>query len=580
MGSYSVRSWSRKTFTSEKLLFVSVTLVIVYLTLPPLAMLFLSSVKSTADKLPIEPAPWTLSNYHQVLADSETYVLLQNSLIYASGVVALSLAIAIVLVWLIERTDLPYRNLVFTLILIPLAIPGLIKAIGWSLLANPRVGVLNVVMRTWLGITADTGPVNIYSLGGIIFVSTLSMVPSVVLMISGCFRNFDPALEEAGETCGVSRLRTQVLVTLPLLRPALLGALIYYFANALDDFQIPAVLGLSAGIRVFSTKIFLATTPTYGLPDYGLASAYAMLLFVLAALLILFYRRTVRKPEQFAVVTGRGYQARPIALGKWKYAALAGIAFYLVLAAVFPLMILLWVSMQPFLSVPSLSALGRSTAAAYVALLEMEKFRAAALNTLIVSVTVATGVMLLSTVSAWISVRSRFWGNWIPDFLTFVNSAVPTVVFGLALMFVYLSFPFLSLYGTIWILVIALLTRYITYTTRLMGGAVTQIHRELEEAALASGASKSSTFLRVTLPLLLPSFVNGWLWVIIHALREATIAILLMTPGNVVLAALIWEKYQEAGDHSLVAAMSLLLTAASLLLTFLGRRALALYGVH
>jgi iron(III) transport system permease protein len=271
------------------------------LTLPPLAMLFISSVKSTADKLPIEPAPWTLSNYQQVFASSETYVLLQNSLVYAFGAVALSVSIAVVLVWLIERTDLPGRNLVFTFILVPLAIPGLIKAIGWSLLANPRMGALNVMLRSMLGMADDTGPVNIYSLGGIIFISTLSMVPSVVLMISGCFHNFDPALEEAGETCGVSRLRAQVLVTLPLLRPALLGALIYYFANALDDFQIPAVLGLNAGIRVFSTKIFLATTPTYGLPDYGLASAYAMLLFALAAVLIVVYRRTVRKTDQFAV---------------------------------------------------------------------------------------------------------------------------------------------------------------------------------------------------------------------------------------------------------------------------------------
>ncbi|MBI2985246.1 MAG: iron ABC transporter permease [Deltaproteobacteria bacterium] len=567
------RRW-RPSLPLDKLIFVLPAAAVTYLVVPPLALLLISTFRSTADRLPFEPGPWILSNYATVFTSSETYFLFQNSLLYALCTVLSALTIAVVLVWLIERTDLPGRNLLFTLVLIPLAIPGLIKAIGWSLLASPRIGAVNVALRNLLGTSGDLGPLNIYSLPGIIFVSTLSNVPPMALMISGSFRSFDPALEEASEASGASRSQTQRLVTLPLLRPALYAAFIYYLADLLDDFQIPAVLGLNAGVRVLSTKIFLATRPVSGLPDYGLASGYAMVLFSVAMVLILLYRRMERTHHRFAVITGKGYRPRRIHLGAGKHVALAGIGLYLLLAAILPVLILLWTSLQPFFTVPSAEGVGRLTLANYRGLWGMSQFKQAALNTGLVALIVASATMLLSTLTAWMAQRGRFWGSSVPDTLTFVNTAVPSVVFGLAVMFVYLSFPVLPIYGTVWILVIAFTTRYLTYSTRLMGGAVVQIHQELEEASHTSGASSWTTFRRITLPLLFPSFLNGWLWVAVHALREATIAVMLMTPANVVLGALIWERFQEGGEHGPVAAMSILVMAASFLLTFIGRKTL------
>jgi iron(III) transport system permease protein len=185
---------------------------------------------------------------------------------------------------------------------------------------------------------------------------------------------------------------------------------------------------------------------------------------------------------------------------------------------------------------------------------------------------VATVTMLLATLVAWTAVRSQYRGRSIPDFLTFINLAVPTVVLGLAILFVYLSFPPLRVfYGTIWILVIAFTTRYLTYSTRLMGGAVIQIHQELEEASEVSGAARWQTFTSVTLPLLMPSFLNGWLWVIVHSLREATLAVMLLTPANVVLASLIWAKWQEGTSIGIVAAMSVIVVALTSVLAIVSR---------
>jgi len=564
----------RRFFSAEKLVFFLPSAIVVYLVLPPLILLFVSSFKSTADRLPTEAAPWTLSNYIQVFSSAETYLLFQTSLIYASCSVIAALSIASLLVWLIERTDLPAKNVVFTFLMIPIAIPGLIKAIGWSFLASPRIGVINILLRYFFGVEGDWGPVSIYTLSGIIFVSTLSMVPSIILMIAGAFRNFDPALEEASEAAGASRSQTQRLVTLPLLRPALFAASIYYFANALDDFQIPAILGMNAGIRVFSTKIYLATHPVAGLPDFGLASGYSMLLFAVAVVMIFLYRKMMSRAERFAVITGKGYRPRRIPLGRWKYLALGVIALYLLLAALLPMLILLWVSLQPYFTVPSTKALARLTLSNYTDLWGMGQFRLAVVNTILISPIVATATMLLSTLVAWIGIRGQFRGKSIPDLLTFINTAVPTVVFGLAIMFVYLGIPVLRpVYGTIWILVIAFVTRYLSYSTRLMGGAIVQVHKELEEASLTSGGSIWKTFTRITLPLLFPSFLNGWLWVAVHAFREATIAVMLLTPGNVVLSSLIWERWQEGVEYGTVASMSILVVGASFLLTFFGRRA-------
>jgi iron(III) transport system permease protein len=237
----------------------------------------------------------------------------------------------------------------------------------------------------------------------------------------------------------------------------------------------------------------------------------------------------------------------------------------------------LWVSLQPFVAAPSLQALSRMTAANYIGVLQKSQFQIALFNTLAVAPLVATATMGLSTLVAWNSARGRSRGGTVVDFLTFISMAVPTVVLGLAILFVYLGLPALRpVYGTIWILVIAFTTRYLTYATRLMGAAVIQINKELEEAADVSGASPWQVLRRVTLPLLFPSFCNGWLWVAVSSVREATLAVMLQTPANIVLASLIWSQWQEGGGYGSVAALTLLTVGLTSVLMLAARIAFSL----
>jgi iron(III) transport system permease protein len=565
------RVW-RNTNGPALLLFGIPALIVTYLVVPPLALLIVSTFKSTADRLPLEPGPWTLVNYIQAFTDADTFILFRTSVIFALATVIIALAIGIALVWLIERTDLPGRNVVLGLVLAPLAIPALVKAVGWALMANPNQGILNVLLRNWFGFEGPHGPINIYSLGGMIFVASLSHVPSVILMVAGAFRNLDPTLEEASQTSGGGWVRTQSWITMPLLRPALLAAAVYFFAAGLDDFQIPAVLGLNADIQVFSTRIYLSTHPARGLPDFGLASTYSMLLLVVALGVIALYRHLIRHSERFVVVTGKAYRPLRAPLGKWKYAAYAGVSLYLLFAAVLPMLTLAWISLQPFFAAPTAAAFKRMSFINYENLFDQGQFQTALWNTILIAPIVATATMLLATLVAWNSARSKLRISTFSDLLTFVNMAVPTVVFGLAVLFVYLSVPPLRIfYGTIWILIFAFIARYLTYTTRLMSTAIIQIHKELEEASETSGGSRWSTFWRITLPLLLPSFVNGWVWVLVYSLREATLAVMLMTPSNVVLASLIWSQWQQGSGYGIVASMSVVMVAATTVLTLISR---------
>ncbi|MBI4322506.1 MAG: iron ABC transporter permease [Chloroflexi bacterium] len=562
----------------DKLTFVVPALVVIYLVVPPLGLLILSSVRSTQDSLPLEAGPLTFDNYVHVFTSAETYQLLFNSSLYALASTMLGLVIATGFAWLLERTDIPASDHLFTLLLVPMAVPGLISAIAWALLLNPNNGILNVLMRDLFGLSITRGPLNIYSIAGMIFVSGLLHVPSILLMISGAFRSFDPAFEEASEASGVSRLMSQLRISLPLLRPTLAAAFIYYLVRGMEAFDIPAVLGFGSGLHVFSTKIYLATHPFTGLPDYGLASGYSMVLLLLSFVLIAAYRQVAAKQRAFAVVTGKGYRTTRLRLGNWRYAALGVVSIYLLLAVVLPALTLIWVSLQPYLDLPTLDSLSRLTLKNYRGMVEFGLFRTAVANIAIVLVIVATFTMLLSTFTAWMAVRRPFAGSSVPDSLVFIMIAVPGVVTALALMFVYLSVP-LPIYGTIWILVIGFSTLYLVYASRLMGGSVIQIHQELEEASYASGVSSAITFRRIVIPLLMPSFLNGWLWIATHAMRETALSAMLLTPGNVVPAALLWNKWTSGGDLPLVAAMSVALMGAVVFLTLIGRSFLLRRGL-
>ena len=548
---------------SDTVLLVFAAALVVYLVLTPLCMLIWNSLKATP---PGVPGPLTLDNFTNAYFDPTLYPLIANSFIYATASTLFAFAIAFPMAWLVERTNAPLRDLAYTIAIVATIIPGMIASIAWLMLLHPRIGLINLALIKSFSLSEP--PLNIFTMTGMVLIGGLRHVPIMFLLLAGALRSMDPSLEESAATCGSGISATLRKITLPLMLPASAAAMIYSFINSVEAFEVPAILGIPAKIYVFSTKIYLVMHQSP--PDYGLSAALGMTVLMVAVVGTLFYQRVLTRGERYVTVTGKGYRPRPIDLGRWRYLGTAFLFAFLLLDVILPMLALIWASLLPFYQVPSMRAFRSLTLASYVNALKYPGVLDSAKNSLLLSVVGGCITMFLAAVISWIVIRSRAPGRRLLDFLAFTPIAVPGIVMGLALMFLYLHVP-LPIYGTIWILLIAFVTKYMPWATRNTNAALLQIHKELEEASEVSGASWWQTFRRVLVPLLVAAFASGFLYIFSHIMREISTAILLYSPKSNLLSIIIWELWQ-AGTIAEVGAVSVMLVLILGAVTFVGRK--------
>jgi iron(III) transport system permease protein len=531
----------------------------------PLAFLLLGSFSTATVPGDLSPATLGLANYATVWLDPDTYEVAQNTAIYVLGTMVLGLGIAIPLAFLCERTNMPGRIWLYAGIPMTLAMPGMLQAMAWVLLLSPRIGFLNLFARWLLGL--DSMPFNIYSMSGMVMVEGLRLVPTAFLMLVPLLRAMDPALEEAASVSGARPASTLRRVTARLLLPGLAAAAIYLAMTALEVFEVPGVLGLPAGIHVFSTRIYAAVHAATGDPDYGRADALAILYVLLAILATALYARIIRRSERFAMVSGKGYRPRRLDLGPWRRPA-AGLAFlYLALSILLPFLVLLYISFLPFLQAPSAAAFRLLTLANYRQLWRSELIGTALANTAIMVLVTATATVLVSLLLALIIVRSKFAARKLLDQLVFLPHAIPGIVLGLAFFWLFLVVDRtgLAIGGGVWAISIAFIVAFMAYGTRAMNAALLQIHKDLEEAARLSGASSWRVTWRILTPLILPAMAGLWIWALLHAVRQAGAPLILADgPDNQVLAVLIWNLWSHGGIP-VVGALGTLMIAALML---------------
>jgi iron(III) transport system permease protein len=279
----------------------------------------------------------------------------------------------------------------------------------------------------------------------------------------------------------------------------------------------------------------------------------------------------IGKSERYATISGNTYQRRQVRLGAWKYPAAALALGYVLIAFVLPMLVVFWTSLQPFYTPPSFEALDRASFRAFERVLGSTDFQRAVVNTVIVGGATAFSAMTLALLISWVLVRSRSRWRAALDVLAFTPHAMPGVIIGLSILLIYLLLP-VPVVGTIWIIVIALATQWITLATRLMTGAVVQVNNQLEEAAWVSGAGWATTIRRVVLPLVAPAFWNGVLLLFLFAVKVLTIPLILSTPQNTMLSTLIWRRW-DAADTGDAAAIGILMVLVTLTLSLVVRRA-------
>ena len=524
--------------------------VLIYLAILPLFMLFLGSFQ--AEVAPREFV-LTLKNYKNAYASEYTYSTFKNSLIFAAGSSALTFFFGTLLAWLVERTNTPLRVVFIPIAVVPLILPGVLEAIAWIFLLSPKFGYINVALMHIFGL--ESAPFNVFSLGGMIWVHSVGQVPLAFLMMVAAFKSMDPALEESAMMSGANTSQTLRRITLRLLMPTSASVLLILFVRTLESFETPALIGIPARIYVYTSEIYLAFNEYP--PDYGRGAALAVGLLILSAAGVWLYTRSTREGKKFQTVTGKAFRPRQFDLGPWRWVGFGFLMVYFLVVVLLPFLVMLWASFLPFFATPSSDALGKLTFENYRYLFGFRPFWDAMQNSIVLALMSATVAMVLTSLIAWIVYKSRLPGSWVLDFLAFVPITVPGIVLGMALILLYVAFP-IPIYGTIWVLMIAYVTRYIPYGMRSASGAILQIHGELEEAAAASGASWWETFKRVTLPLLRPGFVAGWIYICIVSFREFSTSVLLATGESRVLSILLFTMFEQ-GQVTVVAAIGILM---------------------
>lgn len=529
--------------------------VLTFLVIYPVAMLLLGALTNTNPVVDgFGVFDLSFANFITVLGNPNVHLALANSLIACAGGTALAVVIGLTFSWVVVRTDTPCKGFIAATSMLPLFVPPLVAAVAWSILASPKTGLLN----TFLAAAGIDWRFNAYSMGGLICIFGIYYAPYVYMFTASALRNMDPSLEEAAEVSGASALRTMFTVTFPLIAPAILSGMLLSFIVMLGIYGIPAVLGTPGDIPVLTTYIFKLTN--WSPPLYSTAASVAILLMIVTGFLVWLQHRITSR-RSYTTVAGKAFRPAQLKLGPWRYFTFGLAVVYLFVVVVLPTLALIVAAFRRFLFIRDIPSLfdGRQ-----YGLMHFERLFANPLalrsiwNTMEVGlVTAVVGGVLAFAIGYTIN-RTTLPARRSIDVISTLPVAIPGLVIGVAYLWAWIGLPG-GLYGTIWILALAFIARFMPDTVKALSTSLLQIHRELEEAAWICGRGLLGTIRSIVLPLARPGVIAAMTLLFILAIRELGSSLFLYTSNTMVMAVLLLDYY-EGGNLGITAAFSLVQT--------------------
>jgi iron(III) transport system permease protein len=489
----------------------------------PILLVTLQSLQVAA---PGEPARWGLDGWRAAFAEPGLRAALLNTLKVTVVRQLISLPLAVLIAWLIARTNLPGRDWIEIGFWAAFFLPSLTVTLSWILMLDPDYGLIN----TWLARLSfgGKGPFNIYSFWGIVWVHVITGSLTVkVILLTPAFRNMNAAFEEASRVAGASTLRTALRITVPVMAPAILSVLLLGTMVSLQTFEVEQVLGIPFRFFVFSTMIYdLLVTRV---PRYDAATALAVV--TLAAMLpLVLAQQWLTRGRRFATITGQ-FQNRPHVLGGWRWPALALVMLLLVIVLGVPLVVALlgtFMKLFGFFDIPKPWTLDNWTT-----VLTDELFLRSLGNTLVLATGTAVAAILVHSLIAYIAVRTRYAGRRALDLMSWLPFTVPGIILGLALLWLCLDTPLLRpLYGTTALLIVAGVISGMPLGVQIIKSGLMQLGSELEEASRIAGASWWSTYRRIVLRLMAPTLMAVGMITFVGAARNIGNIALLATSAN------------------------------------------------
>jgi len=518
------------------------------LVLYPVAMLLLGALTNTNPVVDgFGVFDLSLANFLTVLGNPNVHLALANSLIACTGGTALAVIIGLTFSWIVVRTNTPCRGFVAAASLIPLFVPPLVAGVAWSILGSPKSG--------WAGLPWR---IDLYSMAGLILVFGMYYAPYIYMFTASALRNMDPSLEEAAEIAGVNPARTLFTITFPLIAPAIISGMLLSFIVMLGIYGIPAVLGAPGDIPVLTTYIFKLTN--WSPPLYSTAAAVAIILMAVTGALVLLQQR-VLAGRSFTTVAGKAFRPRVIELGAWRWFTLSLALLYLFTVVVLPTLALIVAAFRRFLFIPdaaSLFDMRHYSLVHFDAVFDNPLTMRSIWNTMEVGLMTAVVGGVIAFAIGYTVHRSSAPARRAIDLVATLPVAIPGLVIGVAYLWAWIGLPG-GLYGTIWILTLAFVARFMPDTMKSLSTSFLQIHRELEEAAWICGKGRVGTIRTIVLPLARPGTVAAMTLLFILAIRELGSSLFLYTSDTMVMAVLLLDYY-EGGNTGKAAAFSLVQT--------------------
>ncbi|VIO79550.1 Trehalose transport system permease protein SugB [Bradyrhizobium ivorense] len=540
--------WLQATAAGRIAALVLLAAILAFLSVYPLSMLLYGSLHSTP---PGMAGTFNLDGYRDVITLQSAVTLLNTVGISLAKTIP-SVILAVLLAWILARTDTPFRGALEVLITLPFFIPPILTAMAWGMLGNPQVGLLNQLYQWITG--SETAPINVYSYGGVVWHMMQYSVPFLFLLIVDAFRAMDPSLEEAATMCGASRLRTFRTVTLQLMLPALTGAAILSFIRGIENFESPLFFGSPAGIRVITTDIYDSINQRSP-PQYQYATAVSFVIMALLFLIVLLQRRMLRG-RSFQTITGKGYSPSVMKLGAWRWATFAFCVLFFVVTVVLPVGQLIIGSFFKFFGFYQLDML---TLEHYREVFGSSEFWRGFSNTMLLGLVGATLTMLLGATVAYVSVRTKWRGRLLIDSMAWLPWMMPGIVLGVGFLWGFALLPHgIPIYGTIWALLLAYISLGTPLSVRAMSSAYAQLSFDLEECSRVHGASWLQTMRRIVLALAWPSFAVGWVLVFFGIMRELSASVLLYSVGSEVLSVVLLKLWAN-GNAEQVSVIGLIM---------------------
>ncbi|WP_375459461.1 ABC transporter permease [uncultured Enterovirga sp.] len=526
--------------------------ILTFLVLYPVAMLLLGAVTNANPVVDgFSKFQLSLSNFTEVMGNSNVHRALGNSLIACGGGTALAVVIGLTFSWIVVRTNTPCKRFIASASMLPLFVPPLVGGVAWAILASPKTGLLNLPLKSLdIGFRFD-----VYTMTGLVVIFGIYYAPYVYMFTASALRNMDPALEEAAEVSGASAFSTLFTVTFPLIMPAIISGMLLSFVVMLGIYGIPAVLGTPGDIPVLTTYIFKLTN--WSPPLYSTAAAVAILLMVVTGFLV-WLQQKVLSGRSYTTVAGKAFRPRSLDLGPWRWLTLALALVYISIVVILPMLALIIASTRRFLFIRDFQALinlQQYSFIHYEKLFDNPLTTRSIVNTMEVGfVTAIFGGMLAFAISYTVN-RTQMPARRTIDLITTLPVAIPGLVVGVAYLWAWIGLPG-GLYGTMWILSLAFIARFMPDTVKALSTSLMQIHRELEEAAWICGKSVLGTIRTIVLPLARPGVVAAMTLLFILAVRELGSSLFLYTSESMVMAVLLLDYY-EGGNVGITAAFSI-----------------------